>query len=303
MTDLSISVHFDSLVSDAVQLEVDVRGKPFLFGIWDVDVHFKGRTLEAMDNWTETCVYNENDCEYLEIDLPLSKDYRLQRCFLLDHQDQLLILADTLLWDGPERKSGKSHESVKSAKNRSAAIEYEGRLLFSPDLYALTGKDTTEIDFYHNIKSPTSSNTKKSTPSIPIARVLPLSLPEWKEAMPKDLVSGSLDCEENALILRQQTTGCSLFAPLLFDLNPDRVKKPYTWRHLTVGQDLQVVTDDHAVGYRVQLAKEQYLLYRSMTAPANRTLLGHNLIDEFCFARFDPKSGVEGLVEVQQELD
>jgi len=62
---------------------------------------------------------------------------------------------------------------------------------------------------------------------------------------------------------------------------------------------LQQLRDDQAVGYRIQLGQAQFLVYRSLTPPANRTVLGHNLIDDFCFARFDPESGVDPLIAVE----
>jgi hypothetical protein len=104
---------------------------------------------------------------------------------------------------------------------------------------------------------------------------------------------------EGTLILRQETTGRTLFAPLFFDLDVDRLGKRYTWRQLTVGENLQRVPDDKAVGYRIQLGQQQFLLYRSLTPQANRTVLGHNLIDDFCFARFVPETGVEPLIAVE----
>jgi hypothetical protein len=93
-----------------------------------------------------------------------------------------------------------------------------------------------------------------------------------------------------------QTAGTALFAPLFFDLDAQRLSKKRLWQPLTVGENLQRVPDDRAVGYRVQLGKEQFLIYRSLTPLANRTVLGHNLIDEFCFARFEPETGTEALV-------
>lgn len=284
MTDISISVNYDSDECDSVQLEVELRNEPFLFGTWDVDARLKGQVLRPVGNWTEICVHNENDCDFLEIDLPLTKDYRLQRFFLLDNADQILILGDTLLWDGDAEKPAIQN-----------ALCYESRLLFSPSMQIQADRQATELNF-----CPIKSRAAK-----PSVRVLPLALPEWKATQPQlsQPILGSLTAEDNALILRQEIVGRALFAPLFFDLNPKRQKKNYTWRHLTVGEDLKRVPEDQAVGYHVRLGKEQYLLYHSMTPPANRTVLGHNLIDDLCFARFDPSTGVEALVEVQQELD
>ncbi|MDR2116160.1 MAG: hypothetical protein LBP87_07250 [Planctomycetaceae bacterium] len=280
--DLSISVHFDSQETDSVQLELDLRGEPVLFGLWKFTLQKRGKPLQAIDSWTEICVHREKGCEYLELDLPLSDNYRLQRFFLLDNTDRLLILGDTLLWDGNNTKQRLSE--------RNDHLMYESTLFYSPKLRPKTFADSTEIFFQPN--KPKSS---------PIFRVFPLALPEWKQTNKTGIVTGTLGIEQATLVLRQQTSGISMFAPLFFDFDANRSGTQYTWRHLTVGENMKKVPDDQAVGYRVQVNKEQFLLYRSMTPSANRTVLGHNLIDDFCFARFVPETGVETLIVIESE--
>ena len=75
--------------------------------------------------------------------------------------------------------------------------------------------------------------------------------------------------------------------------------RPRTWRQLTVAADLERQPADVAVGYRVQLGRDQWLIYRSLAEPANRTLLGHNLSTEMLLARFDETGEVEPLIEVE----
>ena len=75
--------------------------------------------------------------------------------------------------------------------------------------------------------------------------------------------------------------------------------RPVTWRRLTVAESLRVQPDEAAVGYRVMAAGEQWLLYRSLSELANRTLLGHNLSSEMLIARFDRGGEVEPLVEIE----
>ncbi|MEX0714781.1 MAG: hypothetical protein WD278_20765 [Pirellulales bacterium] len=56
---------------------------------------------------------------------------------------------------------------------------------------------------------------------------------------------------------------------------------------------------DPAVGYRVQVGRQQWLIYRSLAERGNRTVLGHNLISEFLVARFDRQGKVEPLLEIE----
>ncbi|MDR2440260.1 MAG: hypothetical protein LBE12_12950 [Planctomycetaceae bacterium] len=279
---LSISIHFDSHETDAVQLEVDLHGEPVLFGLWKFALRRCGKPLHAVDFWTETCVHHEKGCEYFELDLPLSGNYRLQRFFLLDNTDQLLILGDTLLWDGDNIK--------QQLPEQNDHLMYESTLFYSPKLRPKTFTDSTEIFFQPD---------KPKSP--PLFRVFPLALPEWKKTEKNRTVTGTLGIEQSTLVLRQQTSGISMFAPLFFDFDANRFNNQYTWRQLTVGENMKKVPDDQAAGYRVQINKEQFLLYRSMTPAANRTVLGHNLIDDFCFARFFPETGVETLIVIESE--
>ena len=72
-----------------------------------------------------------------------------------------------------------------------------------------------------------------------------------------------------------------------------------TWRQLTVAENLTAQSDDVAVGYRVQIGRQQWLFYRSLAACGNRTLLGHNLVSEFLVARFSKEGKVEAIVETE----
>lgn len=274
MKKLSASLDFRSQNDQSVLLEVAVQKEPILFGLWTFDVRLGGKTLPPAGQWTTICEHTERSCDYLEIDLPLAEDYRLQRSLLLDHKNKVLFVSDTVLAD-EEHKTNKT-------------LSYCAEFYVSPKLQAKTSSEATEIEFRPSGRHTTSA-----------FRVLPLALPEWRTAKQTGLVSGTLIETDGTLILRQESTGRSLFAPLFFDLDTDRLGKRYTWRQLSVGENLQRVREDQAVGYRIQLGQEQFLLYRSLTPQASRTLLGHNLVDDFCFARFDPKTGVDPLIAVE----
>ena len=274
MKKLSASIDFKSQSDRSVLLEVAVRNEPILFGLWTFDIRLGRKTLSPTSKWTKICEHTEKGCNYIEIELHLTGDYRLQRSLLINHKDKVLLLTDTVLAD--------------EEQNSKASLSYSADFYVSPKLRAKTSADATEIEYRPVGRS-----------AAPVFRALPLALPEWKAAPPAGLVSGTLSETEGTLTLRQETIGRSLFAPLFFDLDAERWNKRYTWRQLTVGENMQRVREDQAVGYRVQLGQEQFLLYRSLTPQANRTVLGHNLIDDFCFARFDPETGVEPLIAVE----
>jgi hypothetical protein len=68
---------------------------------------------------------------------------------------------------------------------------------------------------------------------------------------------------------------------------------------LTVAQDRQTLSPDVAVGYRVQVRNEHWLVYRALGSRGNRTLIGHNLVSEFLVARFKTDGEIEPLVEIE----
>jgi hypothetical protein len=105
------------------------------------------------------------------------------------------------------------------------------------------------------------------------------------------------------IILTQSVHGRRMFAPLWIDLSRQRVRShdcdPLTWRQLTIGEHRQILPHDVAVGYRVQCGKRQWIAYRSLTAPANRTLIGVNLSTDFFVGRFGSDGETESIVEVE----
>ena len=86
---------------------------------------------------------------------------------------------------------------------------------------------------------------------------------------------------------------------MFFDLNAKRRSKTHTWRQLTVAQDLDILSRDVAVAYRIQVGRKQWVVYRSLGPTGNRTFMGHNLISEFLVARFLKNGEVENLIEIE----
>jgi hypothetical protein len=56
---------------------------------------------------------------------------------------------------------------------------------------------------------------------------------------------------------------------------------------------------DAAVGYRVQVGRQNWLIYRSFTGAANRTLLGHHLLTQFLIGQFTAAGEVLTLIEIE----
>lgn len=246
-----------------VEAELGI-GRDVLFsGPCPIEVRIDGEALQPAANWEEVCWQTDEDVDYIELEMNWPGMLRVQRQMLLARADQFLLWADALL---PERRCD---------------IEYRSWLPLADEVRFETAVETRE-----GILSG-----KK-----PRAWVLPLALPEWRS----DRRGGSLEVTEGRLCLRHQARASrGLFAPLFMDLDRDRFSRPMTWRPLTVAENRQNQARDVAVGYRVQIGVEQWLVYRSLTPGTGRTLLGHHLLTQFLVGRFSMAGEVRSLLEIE----
>lgn len=246
----------------SVQVELRCRQGLLWTGRWELEIRRDGRPVLSEGPWEEVCWVSDDDVDYLEIEMAFEGGLCVQRHLLLAKEDALLLLADAILGDRP------------------ASLEYRG-LLPLADGISFQPADEGREGYLKGRRR--------------LALALPLALPEWRA----DPRAGSLAETERGLELRQQGQGRSMFAPLCFDLRPRRMTSPFTWRQLTVAENLAAQPDDVAVGYRVMIGKDQWLVYRALASKGNRTLLGHNLSTEMLVARFDGHGKVNPLVEIE----
>ena len=101
------------------------------------------------------------------------------------------------------------------------------------------------------------------------------------------------------IALAQESQGGRLYAPLWLDCDPGRSGRPLTWRQLTVADTRQNLPRHQAAGFRVQVGLDQWLLYRALDQPRNRTVLGCNLSCEFLLGRVRPDGTVARTLEIE----
>ncbi len=213
-------------------------------------------------DWEEVCWVSDDDVDYLELEIPLEHGLTIQRQVCLARSDELLFLADAVI--GQEKRS----------------IHYRGGLPLVAGLGVQPAEKTRELEL----------SGKKLR-----ALAMPLAVGEWRV----DRRGGELAASAQTLELKQQALGARLYAPLWIDLAARRRKKAFTWRELTVAEQLRIQPRDVAAGYRVQFGNKQWLVYRSLAERGNRTLLGHNLATEFLLARFARDGSVKPLIEIE----
>jgi hypothetical protein len=221
-----------------------------------------GRDLEPQSGWEEICWHNDDDVDYIELEIALDRGWKIQRQILLARNDRFLLACDAVLGNEIGRLD------YRCALPLNAATEFE------PSDAACEG-------FLKGRR--------------PVGRVLPLALGEWRGGHS----CGTLGLAQQGLQLSQHATGQRLYVPLFVDLDTRRTRQSCTWRQLTVAAQLEIQSADVAVGYRVQVGKQQWLIYRSLAAVENRTVLGQNLFVEFFVGRFQRNGETTELLSIQ----
>lgn len=243
------------------ELEVSAGSRTLLRGPWDVNVQVDGQPIHLAGPWEVLCWHSDKDVDYLELEADYQDDLVVGRHMLLAKKDRWLLLADSVIGQRGER------------------VAYRGDLPLADGVQFAPQTDTCEGRL----------ECRKQA-----ALALPLALPEWRS----DRRVGEFQCQQRQLTLLQQGRGHRLFAPLLIDLDARRAGKQRTWRQLTVAQNREILTGEMAAAFRAQIGDEQWLIYRSLTGRANRTVLGHNLVTEFLAARFTRRGTTKQLLEI-----
>jgi hypothetical protein len=257
-----------SYADHQVWLELGVGRDTLISGVWELTARIDGRAAQLESGWDEVSWHSDDDIDYLEIEAQLTGGLRVQRQILLARDDRFLFLADAMLYGA------------------AASLEYSGVLPLEDSVGWDPAAETCESFL---------TVGKSQAGSLPRALVLPLALPEWRSASR----CGNLAQTASGMELREKAHGRSLLAPLFIDLDRGRLRKPFTWRQLTVAESLKAQPSDVAVGYRVEIAKQQWLFYRSLISGGVRSVLGQQLAREFMVARFKRSGDAERLLEIE----
>ncbi|HMC09829.1 MAG TPA: hypothetical protein VKH44_01010 [Pirellulaceae bacterium] len=248
-----------------VHIELKAADIPLVVGDWTWEATIAGDVLNQQGAWSEVCWHREDACDYLEIELPLSHGWKIERQMLLAREDRFLLLADALL--------GPNHEAVEARYSHS--LEIAGQV---------------SIHLQHETREVHLEAKGRKR-----ACVVPPALAEWR----CEFCHAELTAASGRLTLQQAAMGRNLFAPLWIDFDPRRSQRPVTWRRLTVGENLAIVERDRAVAYRIQAGREQWLIYRSLAPPGNRSVLGYNTVNSLDCLRILPAGKTQEILAIE----
>ncbi len=245
---------------------IGMKGQTVLCGDWTAQVEFNGQSQLQLDDWERVCWFSDEDVDYLEMEAKFGQACCVQRQIILFREERMVVVADALL----------ASQDGKWTLTASLPI--------APGCELQTSDKNTELFI-------TSSQRDR-------ALVIPLAMPEWR----RQATHSRLGSRDKKLSIRSETQASRLYAPVIICLNGKHATKPFTWRRLTVGENMSIVTPDVAAAFRAQIGKEQWVLYRTLANPTRRTAMGLHTGADFLAARFDAQSAeFETLVEVEAE--
>jgi hypothetical protein len=252
-------VHVDYSRKD-VRTEVFAGRAQVIAGDWQTMIQVDGEEQQASDDWSEVCEFSDDDVHYLEIEQPWTGGVTLQRQFLLIRDDRCLLLADAVL------PTSNFHEASQS-------IRYSSRIPLCDSIRVEPESETREMFL-------SEGHRRRGL-------VVPLSASEWQMG-PTD--ASAKETADGYLLSSSEGVG-RLYVPLWFDFQQRRFDRLRTWRQLTVADRLRINNRDEAVGYRIQVGSEQWMVYSSLAESRCRTVLGKHLDSGFFASRFDPGDG------------
>ncbi len=224
---------------------------PVVFQSCLVDGKRRSKSRASHNNrrapWQEVCEYTDDDVHYLEIEQSWTGGLLLQRQIMLIRDDRCVLFADAVL----PRCETTEAEAAQPGLEDSAAGRRRIDSLYEPD--SARGDASKPIQKRKPRKSCSPRDADASM-------VLPLAASEWRVGATTCTLSATED-QHLAITIQGRDR---LYAPLWFDLQPRRLKRKRTWRQLTIADQLRIVGTDQAVGYRIQVGPEQWMVYRSL---------------------------------------
>jgi hypothetical protein len=256
---------FAGFRSSRVEIALLAAGVPLAAGDWTWQATANQEQLASEGSWSVAVWRSNKAFDYLEIELPLSAGWKLKRQMLLAREDRFFFLADALI--GSEEKPVELRYST--------SIPLTAGSTFRP------ARDTREGWLE-------SLSRRRATIVAP-------ALPEWRS----EFCHAELLEANGCLTLQQAALGQNLYAPIWIDLDPRRLKRPVTWRRLTVAENFSAVGRDVAAAYRFQAGSDQWLVYRSLGRTGNRSVLGYNTLKSFVCLRIAADGKTEKIAEIE----
>ncbi len=256
--------------SDVIWLDVlGNDGQRIMSGDWDVEIYQNKKLLQTDVSWQEVCWFTDDDVDYLELECEVENVCKIQRQVMLMRDEGVVYFADALIAQNPEQWSVKSTWTVAD-----------------------------DIELHSDPKTTEGKLVRTGSENKTAALLLPVAMPEWRRSPNHSRMESS----GRILSLQCDTNAKNLYNPLVVSLRGIEATPAYTWRQLTIAEELHIQPRHVAEAYRVQVNRDQWVFYRSLTPCTRRTVMGLHLNTEFYAGRFLRDDGqYEAVVEVNPE--
>ena len=243
------------------------KGESLIGGYWTTQVEVDGQAQLQLDEWSEVCWFSDDDIDYLEVEAKFGQHAKIQRQIALFREERFLFLADSL------------------SAEKKATLKLKSELPLTDGVEFVSAGKTTEGFLV-------AGSAK--------CLMMPLYLPEWRRQLSQSGDLSLMDTGEEGLSVVAEIEGKALYTPVVLSLCNGHAKSPFTWRQLTVADELRIVGKEEAQAFRVQIGSEQWFLYRNLGKPIRRTALGMHTLADFYAGRFDAESGeLDEIIEVE----
>jgi hypothetical protein len=242
-------------------LESVVAGESLFAGPRAIQIEIDGRPVAGNDPYEVTCWISDSDIDYLELRCTLGEVVVVEHQILLDRAGRFALLADAVMAPA------------------GARIDVQSSLALVRGLRVEAGRRSRECWIRGGRR---------------MVRLVPLWLPQWRTQS----TVGDLEQDDETLRLRGAGAGHRFYLPTVLDWHPGRRRFAAQWRSLTVSQGRRIVPPSFAVGYRLRLGDDQWLLYRSLGNRGVRCLLGHQTRCQFVLGRVDRQGALDPLLEI-----
>ncbi|MBP5621823.1 MAG: hypothetical protein J6X44_07395 [Thermoguttaceae bacterium] len=316
-TEFFVEFPTDDETPDSLDLPIAlyVKGQELFEGTWSTDATLGDETLVPTGPWETLCEDFDKDYAFCERSIPLTDGRRLSRRFFFAYHESLALVFDEFSGTLNDRENAgkwnyqtffpldKSIDALEDSEAREITfrrrlVSESARVAGNSKKNKKPGKILSEEE--RLMKELYSAEPIESDMFETLARIFPFSLPEWKA----DASHGNLRLKKRplGLELTAKRRGGIVTSSLLVDVNARRAGRRCAWRPLAVGEKRNNVDEDSAVGRKIQLGQEQYVLYASTSPrPAIRSVIGRNLLSDFMFGKFTAKIGVTPIVDVTIE--
>lgn len=257
-----------------VPWECYVDGQTLFQGALNATVTVAHKSLQPVGKWRTICQDFCRDYAFYERAIQLQQERQLSRRIVLARNEAILLVVDEL---SRPRIMRENHQR---------------------DL-----KLTMTLEYPRELRAEQSSEFQEALllagpePTDALARVFPLMAQERRADNQRDALT--IMPRRRIIQINRERRGVTALSVLMIDFNARRLKRPYTWRPLAVGQDMRLVNEEEAVARIAQLGVEQYVLYASTsTRVATRSVLGLHTVSDFLFGKFTASRALTPIVDV-----